>query len=409
MVEESVGNFPIVTDSTRSQSENIETVVARLHKQRLVIPDYQRDAEQWDEKKESLFIESILNNLTVPAFFFSEREDSKIEVVDGQQRLSTIWKYADNKFPLSNDESMAYLTPQSVFYRGKRFLDLGQDLQANFNDYPLTIIYLPKNIKLGIKLEIFRRINEGGTPLTAQDIRLSYYSKSKSVTFIRLAGLRGNSQAEDRMLRSAKEKGIQNPWEEFKDAYWLWTKWWEGKIKARGQVPSEMFLWYLVARNHDALNDLLATPAQIKYLNIAFRGSTEEALDIYFAQLRWTDEGGLPKVFPTGDILQEQFNSFASWMREILGRGLTGISVDKYKQLALVIAALADQDVASRDVSHDAWDALGEFIRTPRQAGKKWLEVGYSEQKGRWGGEKGQHSQCMRVYELVRKILETHP
>jgi len=409
MVEESVESLPIVTDSTRSQSENIETVVARLRSQRLVVPDYQRDAEQWDKRKESLFIESILNNLTVPAFFFFQREDRKIEVVDGQQRLSTIWKYADNQFPLSDDESMVYLTPQSMYYRGHKFLDLSQELQATFNDYPLTIIYLPQNLNIGTKLEIFRRINEGGTPLTAQDIRLSYYSKSKSVTFIRLVGLHGCSQAGDRILRYAKEKGVQNPWEKSKKAYQLWTEWWEGKLKARGQVPSEMFLWYLATRNRSSLNNLLATPDQIKHLNIAFRGSTEGALDIYCAQLHWTEEHDGLNTFPTGDILQEQFDSFASWMCEILGRGLTGISVDKYKQLALVIAALSDQGVLLRDVSHDAWDALGEFIRTPRQAGKKWLEVGYSEQKGRWGGEKGQYSQCMRAYELVRKILETYP
>ena len=85
-----IEGLPLVTDKTRAQSENIETVVGRLRNERIVIPDYQRDAEQWDERKESLFIESILNNLTIPAFFFSQRDDQKIEVVDGQQRLTTI-------------------------------------------------------------------------------------------------------------------------------------------------------------------------------------------------------------------------------------------------------------------------------------------------------------------------------
>ena len=57
-------------------------------------PDYQRDAEQWDLRKESLFIESLLNNLTTPALFFLEDQDTgSIEVIDGQQRLNTIRKY----------------------------------------------------------------------------------------------------------------------------------------------------------------------------------------------------------------------------------------------------------------------------------------------------------------------------
>ena len=144
--------LPLVTDQTRAQSENIETVVARLRSGRLQIPDYQRDNDQWDQRKESLFIESLLNNLTVPAFFFAQVEGS-IEVVDGQQRLSTISKFANGDLRLSNDESVVYLTPQSVHYRGKIFSELPLSLQAVFNDYPLTIIYLPTSLDLGTKLE----------------------------------------------------------------------------------------------------------------------------------------------------------------------------------------------------------------------------------------------------------------
>lgn len=407
--EKTIEGLPLVTDSTRAQSENVETILTRLRNKRLLIPDYQRDAEQWDSRKESLFIESLLNNLTVPAFFFAQREDRNIEVVDGQQRLSTILKYADGRFALSDDESMVYLTPQSVHYRGKIFSDLPEELRAVFNDYPLTIIYLPQNLDLGTKLEIFRRINEGGTPLTAQDIRLAYYSESNSVTLVRLAGIHGPSVAADRMVNSAAARGVGNPWEKWPKAYELWSDWWEGKLKSRGQVPSEMFLWFIVTKNRASLNNLLATPDQMKHLPIVFRGSTEEALDIYCSQLRWTDEHGGVDVFPTASALAKEFDGFASWIEAILGRGLPGISVDKYKQIALMIAALVEQSVNSAKVSHDAWDAFGEFIRTPRQAGKKWLNDGYPEQKGRWGGENGQFAQCNRANELVAAILKKCP
>lgn len=398
--------LPLITESTRAQSENIETVVNRLRNGRLQIPDYQRDAEQWDNRKESLFIESLLNNLTVPAFFFAEQEDQKIEVVDGQQRLMTIWNYAEDRFALSNDDSMVYLTPQSVHYRSKKFSELHEKLRAVFNDYPLTIIYLPRNIELGTKLEIFRRINEGGTPLTAQDIRLAYYSESKAVTTIRLAGIHGVSPAADRMIKSAEQRGIENPWSKQPATFTLWADWWEGKIKARGQVPSEMFLWYLVTAQREALNSLLAVPQQMKHLPIAFRGSTEEALDVYCAQLRWTDEHGGVEVFPTNTSLQAAFDGFVDWIRVILSRGIPGVSVDKYKQVALLIAALVEQKITPKGLTEDKWDALAEFIRTPRQAGKKWLSDGYPEQKGRWGGDNGQFAQCKRACELVREILK---
>jgi hypothetical protein len=55
MSESSPLILPLVTDQTRAQSENIETIVARLRSGRLQIPDYQRDNDQWDQRKESLF------------------------------------------------------------------------------------------------------------------------------------------------------------------------------------------------------------------------------------------------------------------------------------------------------------------------------------------------------------------
>jgi len=111
--------LPLVNSKPSSESSNIETIFNRLQSQRIIIPEYQRDAGRWDLRKESLFIESILNNLTIPAFFFADGPDRRIEVVDGQQRLTTIFKYVKNEFALSTDDDVVYLSPQSLQYRGK--------------------------------------------------------------------------------------------------------------------------------------------------------------------------------------------------------------------------------------------------------------------------------------------------
>jgi hypothetical protein len=397
----------MVSDPTRSQSESIQTVYSRLKKGRLVIPDYQREADQWDDRKESLFLESILNNLTIPAFFFAETEIN-IEVVDGQQRLNTIAKFIRGEIAISDDESMVYLSPQSVHYAGKSYDKLHRNLRTIFDEYPLTIIYLPKLLEQGAKLEIFRRINEGGTPLTAQDIRLSYYSESPSVTFVRLAGVHADTQSSRTMLASAKARGVGDPWEDDPKAKSIWHDWWQETAKSRGQTPSEMFLWFLVARYRDELQSLIATPDSSKHLQLTFRGSTEEALDIFCAQLAFTDRtdksAGLP-ILKNG--LKEEFASFILWMRTTLGHGLAGLSVDKYKQMALLFAAAVELDLTPKKLNQDNWDAFGEFIRQPRSAGQKWLKGdGYPEQKGRWGGTKGQKAQCDRVVELVQAIVK---
>jgi hypothetical protein len=403
---------PLVNSKPSSESSNIETIFNRLQNERIVIPDYQRDADQWDLRKESLFIESILNNLTIPAFFFADRPDGKIEVVDGQQRLTTIRKYVRNEFALSTDDEVVYLSPQSLHYRGKRFSELSPQLQAIFNDYPLTIISLPPNLDLSTKLEIFRRINEGGTPLTGQDIRLSYYSDSKSVFFLKLAGIHTDTDSAKRMIAAGASKELENPWSTHADANSRWQEWWEGKEVAKGQTPSEMFLWYLVMLHHDKLGEMLQDQSQVRHLKLAFRGTTEEALDIYCAQLRYNEVEGDVELFPVyGNGLMEEFYEFAEWMRLLLGIKLVSANVQKYKQMALLVGALARRDVRPDKISDAAWSVISRFLKSARAVGEEFLKDvgGYPEQKGRWGGPKGQLGQCRAVELLLTRVIEKYP
>ena len=408
-----VENFelPIVKDRTVSQSESIQTIVTRLKDKEIYIPDYQRDADQWDERKKSLFIESLLNNLTIPGFFLCEDNNGDFEVIDGQQRLTTILDFAEDRLEISKDQSIDYLFPVAVQYCGKKYSQLSRDLQKIFKAYPLTIIYLPKSMSLGIKLEVFRRINEGGTPLTGQDIRLAYYIESKSVHFIRLSGIHNDSESANRMREAAqKNHNIFNPWEAFPEEKQEWYDWWEGKEKAKGQTPSLMFLWYLICLERNKLNDLLNSPKGTKHLEITFRGTTEEALDIYCAQLKYQElEKNSPILLSPFDIIERNyFSNFALWIYTIISQGLTGISVDKYKQLALSIAGLVELKVNPDNLSEKQWNLIGNFIRRPRQAGDKILDNNdtYPEAKGRWGGQKGQKKQCDKAVEIVSKILE---
>ena len=413
MSTDSLNIAPIVSDATRTQSENVETIISRVKNKRIIIPDYQRDAEQWDRRKESLFIESLLNNLTTPALFFLEDQESrKIEVIDGQQRLNTIRKYENDEFSLEPDDDINYLSPQSVHYSGKKFSELPDKFKDVFNDYPLPVIYLPPGLDLGTKLEIFRRINEGGTPLTAQDIRLSYYSESKSVYFVRLAGIYADTPSAQRMIAAAQEKGVENPWKKNPTAQQYWIEWWDGKAQAKGQTPSAMFLWYLVFSHREKLNNLISTPDTMKHLAMTFNGSTEQALDTFCAQLQFTDTKNKELIFPTyGNGLERDFENFAKWIEAILGSGLSGVSVDKYKQTALLIGSAIELELDPKMLSNDAWDAMSGFIRAPRQAGTKWLdeEGGYPEPRGRWKGKRGQKAQCDMAKHLLEKIVARNP
>jgi hypothetical protein len=161
---------------------------------------------------------------------------------------------------------------------------------------------------LNIKLEVFRRINEGGTPLTGQDIRLAYYSQSKAVSFIRLCGLHSENQSSVRMLESAKKIGLDNPWERIPAAKKEWYSWWKDKAKANGQTPSLMFLWYLICRERHSLDDMCNEPKRTMHLNLTCRGTSEEVLDIYCAQLKAQEdkEEPAPQIF----LLAENFDDY---------------------------------------------------------------------------------------------------
>lgn len=412
MHKDSANIKPMVSYPTRTQGESVETVVNGCKRGDIIIPDYQRDSEQWDDRKESLFIESLLNNLTTPALFFLEDLGTNTsEVIDGQQRLNTILKYEKNDFRLNADDDINYLSPQSVHYSGKTFSELPKNFQYVFLRYPLTIIFLPPNLPLDIKLEIFRRINEGGTPLTAQDIRLSYYSESKSVYFVRLAGIHASTDSAKRMIEAAGRKGVDDPWKQYPEAWRHWIEWWEGKAQAKGQTPSAMFLWYLVFAHREELDNLISNQNVMKHLAMTFNGSTEQALDTYCAQLQFTDTQDATPIFPTyGNGLEEDFQNFVRWLEVILSRGITGVSVDKYKQMALLIGAAVELELDPNQLDDDVWDVISEFIQTPRLTGSKWLSEkgGYPEPKGRWKGNRGQKAQCDMAMKLLSKIMENH-
>ena len=212
------------------------------------------------------------------------------------------------------------------------------------------------------------------------------------------------------MIEAASSRGVENPWAENPEGYNIWKDWWDGKALARGQTPSEMFPWYLVMRHRSDLDNLLLNPSMMKHLPLSFRGTTEEALDIYCAQLRYTDISGGTQIFPTVNHgLEKEFNHFATWIHTLLNYGLPGISVDKYKQTDLLVGAAVDCNLDSKTLNPATWDAISEFIRTPRKSGEKWLknEGGYPEQKGRWSGTKGQKAQCDAAKNLLSKIIYT--
>jgi hypothetical protein len=178
---------PRVRGATTAQSPNVRSVMDCLNDATYYVPEYQRDSSQWDIPKKSLFIESLINNLTVPPLIAYPEDDSdtrteRWQIVDGQQRITTIKEFIDNEFALAKEDQVEYAENVAPIIQGKRFADLPGEMQKQIERYTLNFILLPKNLQLQMRLEIFRRINEGGVPLSAHDLRLPPCGNLRSVS-----------------------------------------------------------------------------------------------------------------------------------------------------------------------------------------------------------------------------------
>jgi hypothetical protein len=401
---------PIVAGQTTAQNEAVETVLKRLEEKEIFVPSYQRDSDEWDDNKKSLFIESILNRLTVPAFYLAPSVDDadRFEVVDGQQRLTTLAAFfGKKKYRLENDDNCPYFGT-SVQYAGLTYDELHESWQKAFRRYNLTLVTLPQGMPLNLRLEIFRRINEGGTPLSGQDIRLSYYSESPTVRYIQLVGIYDKDRDGAKRMLEASSPNFDWPWEGDQPAAQSWKRWWNNTKTVTGQTSSEMFMWYIVAKTCPAIDSVLGNKTHlIKNLALAFRNSTDEVLDIVCGELKFEDQNSsAPRLLPdAAGLATDYFPEFKTWWSSIRMKCATQVQVGRHRAVALLIPGLVAHFSSPDKVSDTQWGWIGKFVSGSRATAAE-LGVAFPESKGRWSGEKGQRAQIEAYAEVAAKIAE---
>ena len=140
-------------------------------------PDFQR-RHVWKDRQRSGLIESLLLGIPLPSFYLDEDKEGRLQVVDGVQRLTTIYRYsAEQSFKLGK---MTYLKD----LEGQGFGDLASLFRRRLNTSQFVAHVIDPQTPYRVKFDIFRRINTGGTPLSAQEIR-HCMSKNQSRDFLR--------------------------------------------------------------------------------------------------------------------------------------------------------------------------------------------------------------------------------
>ncbi len=166
------GEIRIVTEQARYPVKSIKEMLAggdyKLN------PEYQR-RKRWDNGKKSRLIESFIMNVPLPPIFLYEYEYSKLEVMDGLQRLTSINDFYTDKFPLEGLEYWKEL-------EGKKYSELPQEIQKGIDRrYISSIVLLEETAKTPEEAEklkqiIFERLNSGGEKLEPQETRNALYN-----------------------------------------------------------------------------------------------------------------------------------------------------------------------------------------------------------------------------------------
>jgi len=122
----------------------------------------------WDGGKRSRLIESVLLDVPIPLFYFAEREDGKLEVIDGQQRLRALFDFLNNNFALRALDTKKDLT-------NKKFKNLEKMLQRKLKITSLPVVIVKKESDPDVKFDIFKRLNTGAVMLNDQELRNCIY------------------------------------------------------------------------------------------------------------------------------------------------------------------------------------------------------------------------------------------
>jgi hypothetical protein len=194
-------------DLTTSPNDfNVLTIHNFINSGSVIIPGFQRNYV-WDKKRASRLIESLIIGLPVPQVFLYEEDRNKFLVIDGQQRLMTVYYFMSGRFPRRDKRSELRRLfdehgqiPDSVLHDDIYFepfnLQLPESGQGVVNKFSRLNYQTLGDHKMQFEMrtirnmivkqlrpsgdtssiyEMFNRLNTGGVNLTPQEIRSSLF------------------------------------------------------------------------------------------------------------------------------------------------------------------------------------------------------------------------------------------
>jgi hypothetical protein len=165
----------------------------------IIDPEFQRNFV-WTATQKSELVESILMGIPLPVIYLFEQLDGKKQVVDGRQRLTSIFEFMSNKFSLSE---LKILKTEN----GKKFEKLDPILQSKIEDYQIQAYLIKPPTPERIKFDIFDRVNRSGTHLNHQEMRNALYQGACTELLKKLAKTVEFSESTGKSVPDKRMKG----------------------------------------------------------------------------------------------------------------------------------------------------------------------------------------------------------
>jgi hypothetical protein len=144
-------------------------------------PEYQRLGGIWAPENRQLLIDTIINGFDIPKLYMHKfntplhvgKNRYDYAIVDGRQRLETLWSFIDGKIALADDFKL--FKDDGVEVGGMTYQELATrhpELKADFDGFPLSVVLIETD-DLEMIEEMFSRLNEAA-PLTAPEKRNAF-------------------------------------------------------------------------------------------------------------------------------------------------------------------------------------------------------------------------------------------
>jgi uncharacterized protein with ParB-like and HNH nuclease domain len=114
-------------------------------------------------------IESLLLNVPIPVCYFAENADQTLEVIDGQERLRSIWRFVAGE--AAADRLVLRGLPVLSELNGAEFGQLAERVQRRILNRTIRCIVITEESHEDIEFDVFERLNTGAVELSDQALR----------------------------------------------------------------------------------------------------------------------------------------------------------------------------------------------------------------------------------------------